>query len=519
MLNTTLKSKTNFSRIKINNLIEKASSRIYDVVKKTKLEKTVNLSQKNNIYLKREDMQNVYSFKIRGAYNKILELSDSDKNKSIFACSAGNHAQGVAFASSQLNLKTSIVMPIKTPQIKINNVKKYGGNIILHGNNFNEAKKKCTELVKQNDGIMIDPFDDIHVIAGQGTVGKEIYNQLPEVDYVFFPIGGGGLIAGSSVYLKNLNKNIKIIGVQTYDSNSMYLSLKSDTKQVVSNVGLFSDGTAVGEVGDLPLDICRKTVDDVILVDTDDICLAIQDIYNETRTIMEPAGALSVAGMKKYIYENKIQNKNIVSVLTGANMDFKKLRFIADRATVKNDNEVLFAISMPEKPGTFLKLYENIYPRNVLEFSYRYSDNKEANIFISFAVKTKQDMHQVIRDLETNIDNCKIIDISEDELAKTHLRFLIGGKIIDPPIEMKEKIISFEFPENPGVLKNFLIKLPSKWNVSLFHYRNYGDDIGRVLAGIQIPIYEEEKLIDYLEKLDYPYKNESNHILYKKCLG
>jgi threonine dehydratase len=503
---------------KYTDLIDKSYLRIYDLVKKTDLNTAFTLSKKynNNIYLKREDTQDVHSFKIRGAYNKMLNITDKDKP--IYTCSAGNHAQGVALAGKHLNFTTNIVMPLQTPKIKVDNVRNYGGNVILYGDNFDEAKKKCNELSNQNNGIIVKPFDDEYVIAGQGTIAKELLEQLDNIDIIFCPIGGGGLVSGILSYVKSKNKEIKVIGVQTYDSNSMYKSIATNKKYILDEVGLFSDGTAVKEVGYLNYQICHKYLDDIILVDTDDLCLAIKDIYNECRAIMEPAGALSTAGLKKYVEKYNINNKNLVAILSGANMDFNKLRFISDRASIKTCNEVLLSITIPEKPGSFIKMYNQIYPRNVLEFSYRYSNNNMANVFISFSIDTINDLNRVIHNLKDNIEDCEIIDIKDNELAKTHLRFFSGGRSYTNPKNITEKIFRFEFPEKPGALKKFLEHLQTNWNVSLFHYRNYGDDIGRVLAAIQIPMDEEQKLKEYLDKLDYPNINENNNPLYKKFL-
>ena len=502
------------------NQIDKASSRIYDLVVKTQLQRTNNLSNrlKNNIFLKREDQQPVFSFKLRGAYNKLIDVVNN-KNKKIYTCSAGNHAQGVALSGSHLNLKTNIVMPKLTPEIKINNVKNFGGNVILHGNSFDEAKEECSKLVEKNNGILIHPFDDIKVIAGQGTIGKELLKQLPDIDYVFIPIGGGGIAAGVSSYLKFVSPKIKIIGVETFDANCMYKSRLKDMILCLDNVGLFADGTAVKEVGANTFNICKKNLDDIVLVDTDDICLAIKDIYEDTRTISEPSGALGVAGMKKYIIKHKLENKNIVNILTGANMDFNKLSFVADRTGIKSNKEAMFFISIPEKPGTFLEMYQQIYPRNVLEFSYRYSDDKIANILISVSVNQQDDFNNIKQDLESNIENCQVLDISQNELAKTHLRFFSGGKN-NNTINLKENIFRFEFPDKPGALKLFLENLSNNWNISMFHYRNYGDDTGRVLAGIQIPVdqYDSDILKKYLDDLGYPYICENKNILTKKFL-
>lgn len=501
------------------NLIDNASYKIYDLVKRTQLHKANNLSKrlKNNVFLKREDQQPVFSFKIRGAYNKISSLNFKERSQEIYACSAGNHAQGVALSGSHLNLKTNIVMPLLSPEIKVNSVKNFGGNVILFGNSFDEAKEECNRLIKKNQGILIHPFDDLDIIAGQGTIGKELLEQMPKMNYVFIPIGGGGIAAGVSSYLKHFNSDIKIIGVETFDANGMYQSKLKNKVSCLNNVGLFADGTAVKQVGDHTFDLCRQNLDDIVLVDTDDICLAIKDIYEDTRVISEPSGALGIAGMKKYITKHKLENKNIISIITGANMDFNKLSFVADRTGIKSNKEAMFYISIPERPGTFLQMYQQIYPRNVLEFSYRYSNKKTANIFISVSVNQLDDFINIKQDLESNIEDCQVMDISNNELAKTHLRFFSGGKNTNNPKNVKENIFRFEFPDRPGALKSFLENLSKDWNISMFHYRNYGDDTGRVLAGIQTDL-KDNKLEIYLNNLGYPYVQEDNNILAKKFL-
>jgi len=507
------------SRNSLKNLINKASSRIYDLVIKSDLKKADNLSSfyKNNIFLKREDQQKIHSFKIRGAYNKLLEL-DLKANDSIYAYSAGNHAQGVAMAGSHLNLETNIIMPKVTPEIKINNVKKFGANIIVDGNNLEESELICKKLIKKNNGVLIHPYNDINIIAGQGTIGKEILDEIYNIDYIFCPIGGGGLISGVSAYVKDMNPNIKIIGVETFDSNSMYLSMINNNLVKLKESGLFSEGTAVKAIGDINYEISKDFIDDVVLVDTDDICLAIKDIYDDTRTIVEPAGALSLAGLKKYLIKYKLEDKNLVSIISGANMDFNKLRFISDRTGIKSDKEVMLNISTPEKPGSFLEMYNQIYPRNVLEFSYRYSASNEANIIVTLNINKLNDLDNVIQDLECNIKDCKVININNNELAKSHLRYFSLSKKHELNYDYIEKIYRFEFPEKPGALKLFLENLQTGWNISMFHYRNYGDNTGRVLTAIQIPKKDHHKLDSFLNKLNYPYVCENENPLVNKFI-
>jgi len=487
------------------------------VVKETPLFKAVNLSNRvgNTIYLKREDLQDVFSFKIRGAYNMISQLTEAEKKKGVIACSAGNHAQGVALSSNKLGIKATIVMPTMTPPIKVNNVKRLGGNVVLHGVDFAEAKAKCEELCKEKGYVNIPPYDHPLVIAGQGTIGMEILRQHdPEtIHSIFVPVGGGGLVAGIAAYVKRICPKIKVIGVETYDADCMYRSLKMGKIQNLPEVGLFADGTAVRQIGTETFRICQKYLDEVILVNTDEICAALKDVFEDTRSILEPSGASSVAGAKKYLAERNLQGVNAIAVTSGANMNFDRLRFVAERTGYGEQNEALISVTIPEEPGSFHKLYDVIEPRAVTEFAYRYGDEKLAKIFMSFNIlkgsTRKDDVNKILSELKKHKMNG--VDLSKNELAKLHARYLVGGRMHVP----NERLYRFVFPERPGALKHFLDSLKGKWNVSLFHYRNNGGDVANVLVGIQVPKEDDAEFEKFLKNTKYPYVDETENEVYK----
>ncbi|KAF0389948.1 threonine dehydratase I [Gigaspora margarita] len=493
------------------------TSRVYEIVKETPLQKAGNLSAKlnNNILLKREDLHEVFSFKIRGAYNKIAHLTEEEKKRGVIACSAGNHAQGVAMSAKHLGLPAIIVMPLATPNIKWKNVKRLGAEVVLYGNDFDEAKEECVRLTKLHHLTNIPPYDDPYVIAGQGTIAMEILRQhnLNEIDAIFACIGGGGLISGIGSYVKRLCPKIKIIGVETYDANAMTLSLKEKKRVTLNEVGLFADGAAVRVVGEETFRVCSEVIDEVINVTNDEICAAIKDIFEDTRSVVEPAGALSVAGVKKYIAENNITGGCFVVVTSGANMNFERLRFVAERAKLGERTEALFSIIIPERPGSFIRLCDNMYPRQITEFSYRYSDPDKAWIYMSFEVEDREkDLPSLLEKLEANGYNVQ--DISDNEMAKSHARYLVGGR---SKVE-NEQLYRFEFPERPGALKKFLSGLRSDWNISLFHYRNHGSDIGKVLVGIQVPPQDSEAFENFKNQLGYHAINETENPVYKQFL-
>ena len=492
-------------------------ARVYEVVDIVPLDEAVNLSIRtaNQILLKREDLQPVFSFKLRGAYNKMVQLSQQEKDNGVIAASAGNHAQGVALSANKMGIDAVIVMPKTTPDIKVDAVKRLGGTVKLHGNSYDEAYQYAKELEQQQTRTFIHPYDDPQVIAGQGTVAMEIMKQChKEPDAIFVPVGGGGLIAGIAVYVKYLYPNVKIIGVEPDDAASMHDALIANERIILDQVGIFADGVAVRQVGEETFRIAKKYVDDVILVNADEICAAIKDIFDETRNVMEPAGALAVAGLKKYIKENKVTNHSFVAINSGANINFDRLRHVAERAELGEHREVLFSVEINEHPGSFLKFCKIIGNRGITEFNYRYSHAKIAQIFVG--VKTSDaetEKSALFASLEK--ENYSILDLSDNEIAKLHLRHMVGGHA--PGIQ-NEHLYRFEFPERPGALLRFLSGMGQNWNISLFHYRNHGAAFGRVLAGIQVPEHELDSFHQYLDDLAYNYWDETKNPAYKKFL-
>ncbi len=488
------------------------TARVYDIVKETPLTYAVNLSKKldNKVLLKREDLQDVFSFKIRGAYNKISQLSDEEKKKGVICASAGNHAQGVALSAKALGIKAVIVMPETTPNIKINAVKRYGAEVVLKGDNYSEASDYSKILTKETGMVYIHPFDDELVIAGQGTIGHEIIRQTTKEDLyaVFVPIGGGGLIAGIATFIKNIYPNIKIIGVEPEDSNAMYLSVKENRKVILDKVGIFADGVAVKEVGDITFDKTKQYVDDIVLVDTDDIASSIKDIYYDTRNIVEPAGALAVAGIKKYIKQHSLKNKTLVAINSGANMNFDRLGFVAERAVIGEKQEALYAVSIPETPGSFKSFCERVVKdKNVSEFHYRLSGRSEAHILVGLSIDYEKENEEMLKRMRDA--GYYAMDITPNELVKNHIRYMVGGKT---HLVKNELLYHFRFPERSGALMNFLAHMKENWNISLFHYRRHGGEFGRVLVGFEIPENEKREFEASLNVLNYDYTNESTNI-------
>ena len=495
---------------KIVNLAD--NSAVYDVAKVSALSIASKLSKRfnNHIYLKREDDQVIHSFKLRGAYQKMSSLSDKQKSKGVIASSAGNHAQGVALGASKLKIKAIIVMPTSTPNIKVQAVEQLGAEVILHGDVYDDAFHHAKELESEQDLCFISPYDDFEVIAGQATVAKEILSQLKEIDYVFAPVGGGGLIAGMASYIKHYAPHIKVIGVEPTDSPTLYKALEANERVVLDDVGRFADGVAVKQIGALPFDIARESVDDVVLVSNDEMCAAIKDIYEDVRAVSEPAGALSTAGVKKYILENELQGKNIVSVVSGANVNFDRLRYIAERAELGELNEAIVAVTIPEEPGSFLRFCELLDNSSVTEFNYRYAAKKDAHIFVGIQLtKGESEKQALITRLSKSFE---VIDMSDNSMAKTHIRYMVGGH----SNAENEVIYRFEFPERPGALLNFLKKVKTKWNISLFHYRNHGADFGRVLIGLQVDNIAE--LESRFDEIGYYYQNETDNKAYQYFL-
>jgi threonine dehydratase len=459
------------------------NSLVYDVSKVTALDHAKKLSDKlnNAIYFKREDLQPVKSFKIRGAYNRIAQLSDNEKKAGVIAASAGNHAQGVALSAQKLGIEATIIMPTTTPQIKIDAVRSYGAEVVLFGDSYSDAGDYAKELQKNRDMIYVHPFNDLEVIAGQGTIGKEIVEQLTQVDYIFVPVGGGGLLAGIASYVKNIKPNCNIIGVEPIDSNVMNRSLKEGKIAELKSVGIFADGVAVKVPGDNTYELCSKYVDEMMTVSTDEICAAIKNIYEDSRSIVEPAGALAMAGATRFIEKNSLKNKNIVVINSGANMTFERLQFIAERTLVGSGKEVLYSIELAEKPGALRGLVENVVNGySISEFNYRKQDIKKAHIFVGMLLVEPEDKLR----LETSLNkyNYKFKDLTSNEISKRHLRHMIGGKA---PKGTNEALFEFVFPERPGALHEFLIAIEDRYNVSLFHYRNNGGDNARVMIGLE----------------------------------
>ncbi|KAL9615750.1 MAG: hypothetical protein Q9160_009285 [Pyrenula sp. 1 TL-2023] len=498
------------------------TSRVYDVISESPVSHAVNISNRLEcrVLLKREDLLPVFSFKLRGAYNKMAHLPDSQSWKGVICCSAGNHAQGVAYSARKLKIPATIVMPQGTPPIKHKNVARLGGNVVLHGLDFDAAKEECIKREKLHGLTNIHPFDDPYIIAGQGTVGLEVLRQanLSKLEAVFCCVGGGGLIAGLGVYIKRIAPHVKVIGVEANDASAMVQSLKADRRVTLSEVGLFADGAAVKAVGIETFRLCREVVDDVITVSTDETCAAIKDIFEDTRSVVEPAGALGLAGLKKYASANPSPDpdRELCAILSGANMNFDRLRFVAERADIGEQKEALLSVTIPEQPGSFANLIEAVLPQAVTEFSYRYATSSAAHVLmgvsVSSALARDTELANLISRLRTS--GMTAHDISDDELAKTHIRYLNGGRSACPD----EHLYMFEFPERPGALLKFLRSLRPGQNISLFHYRNYGGDVGRILAGIQCPEGEKEGLVGFLQEIGYPWKEVTQSETYKMFL-
>lgn len=500
------------------NYLEKIkNSRVYDVARNTPLDFQPNLSARihNRVFLKREDMQPVFSFKLRGAYNKMANLPKAALASGVIAASAGNHAQGVALSAQKLGCRAVIVMPTTTPLIKINAVKSRGAEVVLFGDSYSDAYVHALELEKSENLTFVHPYDDPDVIAGQGTIALEILDAHPEpIEAIFCCVGGGGLLAGIAAYVKAVRPEIKIIGVEARDAEAMTESLQQGQRVMLEQVGLFADGAAVKQVGEHTFALCQQYVDEMIVVDNDAICAAIKDVFEDTRSILEPAGALATAGLKAYAAREKLEGKTLISIASGANMNFDRLRFIAERAELGEKREAVLAVTIPERPGAFKAFCRLLGNRNITEFNYRYSDPKEAHIFVGVAVNDPAESAQLVKDLEAQ--GLPALDLSANEVAKLHLRHLVGGHA---PQAENEVLFRFEFPEKPGALMKFLDTMGHDWNISLFHYRNHGADFGRVLAGMQVPPNELTEFSDFLNNLGYPHWEETNNPAYKLFLG
>lgn len=492
------------------------TSKVYDVAVESPLERAPLLSQRiaNNVLLKREDTQAVFSFKLRGAYNKMANLTPAARSRGVIAASAGNHAQGVALAATRLGCRAVIVMPTTSPQVKVDAVRRLGGEVVLAGDSFTDAYEHAQQLEKSEKLTFVHPFDDPDVIAGQGTIGMEILRQHPgEIDAIFVAIGGGGLIAGVAAYIKQLRPEIKIIGVQTEDSDAMVRSVRAGRRVQLSDVGLFSDGTAVKLVGAETFRLARQYVDDFVVVNTDAICAAIKDVFQDTRSVLEPAGAMAVAGAKQYAAEHKLKGKTLVAVACGANMNFDRLRFVAERAEVGEMREAVFAVTMPEQRGSFRRFCELVGNRSVTEFNYRISDAERAHVFVGVQVSTPVEPERIAANFRRH--GFDTLDLTHDELAKTHLRHMVGGH---SALARNELLYRFEFPERPGALMRFLNAMNPDWNISLFHYRNQGADYGNILIGIQVPPTDKKLFKSFVAELGYPHWNETDNPAYKLFL-
>ena len=493
------------------------TSRVYDVASETPLDAAPRLSERldNEVLLKREDLQPIFSFKLRGAYNRIAHLTDRERGLGVIAASAGNHAQGVAFSAKKLELRAVIVMPQTTPRIKVDAVRSMGAEVVLAGDSYNEAQAHCDTLIAETGMTFIHPFDDPLVIAGQGTIGAEILRQSQQrLSAVFVPVGGGGLIAGIAGYVKSLRPDVKVIGVEPFEADAMYRSMALGRRVQLEHVGIFADGVAVREVGERTFAIAQQTVDEIVRVTNDEICAAIKDVFDDTRSVMEPAGALATAGVKAWVEREGARNQSIVALLSGANINFDRLRFVAERAELGESREALIAVTIPERPGAFREFCAAIGRRTVTEFNYRLSGRDQAHIFVGFQIQSRQDGAALAAQLEAA--GYETVDLTDNEMAKLHVRHMVGGHA---PEVRNERLCRFEFPERPGALAQFLDKLGGRWNISLFHYRNHGADFGRVLAGFEVSDADMPAFRAFLEELAYPYTPEYDNSAYRFFLG
>lgn len=488
-------------------------ARVYDVAQKTRLDHAPMLSARlnNYVWIKREDMQPVFSFKIRGAYNKIANLSEEVRAKGIIAASAGNHAQGVALSAARLGIPAIIVMPKTTPEIKVSSVKRRGAEVVLHGTTYDDASQYAHQLVEQRGLTYIPPYDDEEVIAGQGTIGMEILQQHTKpLEAIFVPVGGGGLIAGVAAYVKYLCPDIKIIGVEPHEAPTLHAALQAGERVILDQVGIFADGVAVRQIGKLPFDIARDYVDEVLLVSTDEICAAIKDIFEDTRTIAEPAGALALAGLKQYVTRENCTGKHLVTINSGANMNFDRLGYISERTEIGERKEAIFAVTIPERPGSFREFCHAIGQRAITEFNYRYHDDIKAIVFVGIrlteGLKEKERLIKKLTDKHYDV-----VDMTDNEIAKLHVRHMVGGHSKNIH---NEQLYRFEFPERPGALLHFLTQISQRWNISLFHYRNHGAAYGRILVGMQVDKKELEEFQTFLNHLGFPAYRENDNPAY-----
>lgn len=492
-------------------------ARVYEVAVQTPLEVALRLSKKldNQLWLKREDLQAVHSFKLRGAYNKMVNLSAEERRRGVAAASAGNHAQGVALAARQLGCEARIVMPRTTPLIKINAVRQFGADVILHGDTYDEACAHAYALAKHENRVFIHPYDDPDIIAGQGTIGMEILKQhSAPLHAIFVPVGGGGLIAGVAAYVKNLRPDVRIIGVEPHDASTLHSALAAQSRVVLDQVGIFADGVAVSQIGEETFRVAQQYVDEVVLVSTDEICAAIKDSFDDTRSIAEPAGALAVAGAKKYVARTGIKGQNLVAIQSGSNINFDRLRHVAERAELGELREALLAVTTPERPGAIRSFCQAIEHRAITEFNYRYADPKETRVFAGVQLDDGEaDKQALIAQLRS--EGFGVVDLSDNEVAKSHVRYMVGGHA---PHVTDERLYRCEFPERPGALQRFLDRMGATWNITMFHYRNHGSAYGRVLVGIQVPGQDAEALPKFLNSVGFTFWDETDNPAYSLFL-
>jgi len=495
------------------------SAQVYDVAIESPVDPAPLLSKRfdNNILLKREDLQPVFSFKLRGAYNKMMHLSDAERAKGVIAASAGNHAQGLALAALKLGVKATIIMPKTTPQIKVDAVRRRGAKVVLHGDTYDEASIHAQKLVNEKDLVYIHPYDDPDIIAGQGTIGMEIIRQVTgPLDAVFVPVGGGGLLAGVAAYIKYVRPDIKVIGVEPEDAACLKAAMDAGRRVKLAQVGLFADGVAVGQIGKETFRVIRKTVDDVITISTDEMCAAIKDIFDDTRSIAEPAGALALAGLKKYIESSGARGQTLLAIDSGANTNFDRLRYISERTEVGEKREAIISVTIPERPGSFKKFCGLLGRRSITEFNYRYGNSRDAQIFVGVQISPDgNDRAELVQGLEQK--GYPVLDLTDNEMAKLHIRHMVGGHA---PDDIKEELLyRFQFPERPGALLNFLTQLGQQWNISMFHYRNHGAAYGRVLLGLQASKGDRKAVENFLGQVQYPFTEETDNPAYVSFLS
>uniref|UniRef100_UPI00403F2B6F threonine ammonia-lyase, biosynthetic n=1 Tax=Deinococcus sp. VB142 TaxID=3112952 RepID=UPI00403F2B6F len=492
------------------------TSQVYGAAVETPVSEAPRLSARvgNRVLLKREDQQPIFSFKLRGAYNKMSQLTAEERAKGVICASAGNHAQGVAFASQALGIPAVIVMPATTPDIKVQACRTRGAEVLLHGDSFSDAETRAYEVQHERGLTFVHPYDDPLVIAGQGTIALELLRQVEQDDYVVFvPVGGGGLIAGVASILRSLKPGVKIVGVEPDDSDAMQQSLQAGERVRLDTVGIFVDGVAVKQVGAYTFDLARRYVDDWVRVSTDEVCAAIKDVFDDTRAVLEPAGALSVAGLKKYAAEHGLQEETLVALTCGANINFDRLRHVSERTEIGEKREAILAVTIPERPGAFLQFIDLIGSRAITEFNYRYAPRDDARIFVGVQLGQASERQELLGLLQAH--GYPALDLTDDELAKVHVRHMVGGRA---PEAVNERVYAFTFPERPGALRDFLLNLQTGWNISLFHYRNHGSAHGRVLAGIQVSEDDLPKFADFLSHLGYPAEEVTGNPAYRLFL-